>query len=154
MTIAPPGAGRRIRRITRRTRRHERRRRRICAGEQRRHVEDQEQRRHDAENQEQHRHESKIASNAVTNAKIANGTIQPADLRSAAKTAGPEAAPGPQGPSGPGRRRGSDGLGSRSIRTAPWCETRARRPHKERRGSVPGDLQPGRDGRQLPGDAR
>ncbi len=47
---------------------------------------------------------AKIAGNAVTNAKIKNGTIQPADLSSAAKTSGPPGAPGApgaQGPTGP-----------------------------------------------------
>jgi hypothetical protein len=44
---------------------------------------------------------AKIANNAVTSSEIKNATIQPADLSSAAKTAGPPGPPGPTGPSGP-----------------------------------------------------
>lgn len=55
---------------------------------------------------------AKIAGNAVNSGKIANGTIQPADLSSAAKTSGPAGAQGAQGPTGPTGPAGSPGNNS------------------------------------------
>ena len=94
---------------------------------------------------------AKIASNAVTNAKIANGTIQPADLSAAAKTVRPaRARRGQQGPSGPAGAPAAAAWASVDAERHAGTQQERRVRTEERDRSVPGDLQPGRDGLQLP----